>query len=340
MTARLEGLYGHQVLRSHERVESHALIARELSDYLLRWSDRAPVDTTVFKLASPNLALYSMVYGDEVRILPQAYDGFLLVHYARAGAIEVEADGRLDRLQPGEVLVSNPRRSVSLRWSAGCEQVILRVPHALVARSMAAGSGGARGAVAPPALLQTPALKLGAREAKLWCTQLDAFAAYAHAAGGDPLYRPWLEQVEHSMAQFLGLQFGLRPSPGPALPEAGSAAGASARDARRQERLLAYADAHLHQPLALADLARAVSLSPRQFTQWMQQQHGLSPMAWLRQRRLEHVREGLRSCPQADVTSVALAHGFTHLGRFSQYYSRAFGEQPSQTRRRAAAEAG
>jgi len=83
-----------------------------------------------------------------------------------------------------------------------------------------------------------------------------------------------------------------------------------------------------------------VSLSPRQFTQWMQQQHGLSPMAWLRQRRLERVREGLRSGPQADVTSVALAHGFTHLGRFSQYYSRAFGEQPSQTRRRAAAEAG
>ncbi len=53
----LAGLYAHRVLQSQQRVQSHALIARELSDYLLRWSDRAAVDTHVFKLATPRLAL-------------------------------------------------------------------------------------------------------------------------------------------------------------------------------------------------------------------------------------------------------------------------------------------
>jgi transcriptional regulator GlxA family with amidase domain len=34
------------------------------------------------------------------------------------------------------------------------------------------------------------------------------------------------------------------------------------------------------------------------------------------------------------VTSVALRHGFTRLGRFSAYYQSTFGELPSTTLRR------
>jgi transcriptional regulator GlxA family with amidase domain len=34
------------------------------------------------------------------------------------------------------------------------------------------------------------------------------------------------------------------------------------------------------------------------------------------------------------VTTVALRHGFTHLGRFSAYYQSAFGELPRTTLRR------
>jgi len=34
------------------------------------------------------------------------------------------------------------------------------------------------------------------------------------------------------------------------------------------------------------------------------------------------------------VTQIALAHGFTHMGRFSVEYQRQFGESPSVTLRR------
>jgi Helix-turn-helix domain len=41
-----------------------------------------------------------------------------------------------------------------------------------------------------------------------------------------------------------------------------------------------------------------------------------------------------RSGEDADVTTVALRHGFTHMGRFSGYYQSAFGELPGTTLRR------
>ncbi len=393
----LPGLYAHRVLRSHERVESHALIADELSDYLLRWAGAAAVDTDVFKLATPRLALYSMRYGDEVEILPQAYDDFLLVHYARKGAIEVVSDGLRHALGPGEVLISNPRRSVSLRWSAGCEQVILRVPHALLAQALTGIEGGgtacshaaagARGPIAgsgsglgPQAarFLRVPAHKMGLAEAQLWRVQLDAFCAYAHGIAHTPALRPWLGQVESSMAQFLGLQLLAQadvdpssarlgaaalwgddgdPTGSPDAVEGGPAVAAPARDrpcdptaavlgascgrdGQRRERLLAYVDAHLSRPLSLEELAAVVALSPRQFTERMHRWFGLSPMAWLRRRRLESARCSLIHRPEDDVTEVALAHGFAHLGRFSQYYKAAFAELPRDTRRRVTASSG
>lgn len=388
----LPGLYAHRVLRSRERVESHALIADELSDYLLRWAGTAAVDTDVFKLATPQLALYSMRYGDEVEILPQAYDDFLLVHYARKGAIEVVSDGQRQALGPGEVLISNPRRSVSLRWSAGCEQVILRVPHALLAQALTGADSG--GATASPtgsgirgrlssseplgpehACLRVPAHKMGVAESQMWQVQLDAFCAYAHGVADVPALAPWLGQVESSMAQFLGLQLlaqarvdpmSVRPDAMPLSGDveeaaggyglaAGSSVGAttlrsrrpepfgsvtgstSGRDSQRRDRLLAYVDAHLSRPLSLEELAAVVALSPRQFTDRMHQWFGLSPMAWLRRRRLEGARRSLIHGPQHDVTEVALAHGFAHLGRFSQYYKAAFDELPRDTRRRVTA---
>jgi transcriptional regulator GlxA family with amidase domain len=44
--------------------------------------------------------------------------------------------------------------------------------------------------------------------------------------------------------------------------------------------------------------------------------------------------ELLRSDMDANVTTIAMRHGFVHLGRFSTQYRAAFGEGPSATLRR------
>jgi transcriptional regulator GlxA family with amidase domain len=63
---------------------------------------------------------------------------------------------------------------------------------------------------------------------------------------------------------------------------------------------------------------------------------GMTPTAFLRERRLELAREMLGDPGLATtVTSVALACGFGHLGEFSTLYRHRFGERPSDTLRRA-----
>jgi transcriptional regulator GlxA family with amidase domain len=48
--------------------------------------------------------------------------------------------------------------------------------------------------------------------------------------------------------------------------------------------------------------------------------------------------ELLRADGEVNVTTVALRHGFAHLGRFSVQYQAAFGESPNATLRRGRAQ--
>ncbi|NLZ12221.1 MAG: AraC family transcriptional regulator [Alcaligenaceae bacterium] len=54
-------------------------------------------------------------------------------------------------------------------------------------------------------------------------------------------------------------------------------------------------------------------------------------MVLLRNMRLDAVRHTLQTSPGANVTTIALDHGFGHLGRFSAYYRERFGELPRDT---------
>ena len=64
--------------------------------------------------------------------------------------------------------------------------------------------------------------------------------------------------------------------------------------------------------------------------------HGLGPMGFLKQRRLEAANRALLATNSAEtrVTDVALRYGFCQMGRFAVEYRRTFQERPSQTLRR------
>jgi AraC-like DNA-binding protein/Tfp pilus assembly protein PilF len=92
---------------------------------------------------------------------------------------------------------------------------------------------------------------------------------------------------------------------------------------------------HADGPICVADVARAAGVPRRTLQQHFRRFVGQSLTAYLLHLRLERARsELLRSPSGANVTAIALRHGFAHLGRFSDTYRRTYGEAPSATLRR------
>jgi len=104
---------------------------------------------------------------------------------------------------------------------------------------------------------------------------------------------------------------------------------------RRLRLALEHVQAHAHEDLTPADVARAVGLHERTLQQQMRAHLGVTPGRYLRDVRLDHVRQDLLAAAPGEVliADVARAWGFRHVGRFSGTYAARFGEHPRQTLR-------
>ncbi|OKH74061.1 AraC family transcriptional regulator [Mycobacterium sp. SWH-M1] len=113
----------------------------------------------------------------------------------------------------------------------------------------------------------------------------------------------------------------------------------SSPDPRRTviQQAMDFIEDHLAERITMDSLASAVHMSVRSIQQGFRSELGMSPMAFVRERRLERVHEELTDAIPTDgvtVTAVAERWGFHHLGSFSVEYRKRWGEAPSETLRR------
>ncbi len=103
----------------------------------------------------------------------------------------------------------------------------------------------------------------------------------------------------------------------------------------RMEDFLA---AHSSRPLYLSEICAATSASENTLLICCSEHLGMGPVRYLWLRRMHLARRALSLANEggATVTSIAMAHGFWELGRFSVAYRRLFGETPLATLRRPA----
>ena len=97
-------------------------------------------------------------------------------------------------------------------------------------------------------------------------------------------------------------------------------------------RALDYIDAHAQDEVLLADIAAAACVSASTLLRQFNQHLGLSPVAFLRQVRLDHARAELRHGAPASLRELAQRWGFQSAGKFSLAYLRRFGERPRAAR--------
>ena len=88
--------------------------------------------------------------------------------------------------------------------------------------------------------------------------------------------------------------------------------------------------------LGVPEWCKAVDASQRTLEYAFRDTFDLTPLAFLRLRRLHEVRRRLfTSCHKgASVADIAHEQGFYELGRFASDYRQLFGELPSQALRR------
>jgi AraC-like DNA-binding protein len=95
----------------------------------------------------------------------------------------------------------------------------------------------------------------------------------------------------------------------------------------------AFMEAHIDRPAYTEDLCAALGVSARRLHDAFRAAVGMSPHGYLKTRRLMLAHRALlrRQGGPHLVKSVALAHGFWHLGRFAHDYKALFGRLPSET---------
>lgn len=92
-----------------------------------------------------------------------------------------------------------------------------------------------------------------------------------------------------------------------------------------------YIHANAHLPINTTMIAQAAGLSVRSLQEGFRRAFDLTPTTYLRNVRLDRVREDLRRQPPGTIAHTAKRWGFTHLGRFATEYRTRHGETPTTT---------
>jgi transcriptional regulator GlxA family with amidase domain len=108
------------------------------------------------------------------------------------------------------------------------------------------------------------------------------------------------------------------------------------------DRAIAMTRASPADEIRVADICRALGISPRALARAFKTIHDTSPYRYLCGLRLMEARQVLLATAsgRSTVTQIALRFGFSVLGRFAALYRAKFGETPSATLRRSSPDSG
>lgn len=323
----------HRIFHSHDVDEARDFVARifcphELSPLRGSRLDACHHSALIHRHASLNY----VQYGAPVRIEPGYLRDFFLLQIPLRGGAQVRCGGQSIESRPLLASLPSPTEPLSMCWAADSPHLIVKVDSAALTARL-------------ESLLQAPVREpllfdLGVDMERPGARGLAALVGYLQCVleGGEGFAgQPALaEQAESHLLStlLLALPHNHACALGPGTP--GEAVAVVPRAVRQAQEILR---AHLELPITLEDLCSMTGASSRSLQHGFARHVGTSPMSWLRDLRLDHVRGQLSAAGQggADsgsavrVADVAARFGFFHLGHFAAHYRRRFGELPSKT---------
>jgi AraC-like DNA-binding protein len=321
-------LQGHEVFYSEDVQEASELIGKAL----------APNRLTVAGIGARNFA--AALHGVRVRdisllhldlhvpvsITMPVSGPYYAVHMPTNGGAAGTVHARPFTANPVRALVTNPGDALEMRLDHDSPQLILRIEQDALERFVTRSSGrtlSQRLTFDPELDLTTEAAMRWHAAIQLLNTEVFYKGSLIHGGQGigaleDLLMSSLLVVQPSSHHALLG-----RPTANPGR--------------RTVRHSIDYIEHHLSEQISMTDIAQHAGASIRSVQQGFRDELGMTPMAYIRDRRLERVRAELADATVADgvtVTAVAQHWGFHHLGSFAVLYRKRWGESPSQTLRR------
>lgn len=270
------------------------------------------------------LTLSSLSFNTEVELAQEPAGNFVLVTTQLRGTSDISTARECRSGGAGLVVVDSATRDVVKRFSADSERLNVHIDQA----ALGALCAQLLGRTLDRPLEFNPVVRADGIAHRRWLCMARMLLDYASAPPARPIaarVHRQLEEMamlmlltehEHSYSDRLN-------APAPAI---------APRHIKAAEDFIR---AKAGDDLTLAEIAKAVGVSIRTLGAGFQNYRDTTPMKYLRDVRLNAVREDLLSGqPGCSVSDVAMRWGFGNLGRFAGDYRRRFGEYPSATLRR------
>lgn len=317
-------LNSFKLLQSQDLDETRQLVAGVFNDHQLqpgassRHLDYQHRYTTVGALG------FSVIgYGADVHIHTQELASFYLLQLPLRGE-----DRQLNRQgttcsRAGDATVHGPEERLTMNWSADCHKLAIRIDRHALERY----AGHLTGHASPLPVSfhnKVDTTQGGGLALKLAAGQL--FRGVSKQPEVFKLPMVWSQFEQMLFMNLLTLQTRLQQ---PATQRTQQVLPKTIKMAEE------YLRTHLADPITLESLAELTGASIRSLHEGFRKYFGESPMRYLKDLRMEKVREELLNNTLCkNVTDVAHHWGFTELGRFAQQYRARYGELPSETLRR------
>ncbi|TQK69891.1 MULTISPECIES: AraC family transcriptional regulator [unclassified Nocardioides] len=313
-------LGSHGVLRTTNVDDARASVAASLAPHVLTPLREVEGFRALHNAVElQRLSFHYIDYGTEVEVRADRLD-FHLIQIPLGGLSHIVTGAGTVTASPRRAAITGPDEPVRMRYSAGNPRLMVRITPDLLRERLDVAAAG--GLVVPQQSGAGFDLTRGA--GRSWRGLVDMVMTDLEREDG--LSASPLTAAALQVAVVDGLIVSLAAAPDDAAERA-----TPDRIVRQAARLI---EEHCAEPLGTLDIAEAVGVSIRALQAGFKLHLDTTPMAYVRQARLERVRQALSDGTAQSVTAAATRWGITHLGRLSGDYRAAFGETPSETLQR------
>jgi AraC-like DNA-binding protein len=292
------------LLRSREAVE----VGRHLSQFLVSTKVTSveafarPARVSGVRIGAFSVALVELGAPASIEVVNEGDYAFMTL--CLHGSAQMEVDGRVIPVLANHGLLGLPQGVMRATFSGDCVRLVVRIESRLIDRRSLFSAARFE--------LSNPAIEPFLEQVQSVLSSRSMIAAI----GKEPSVCGRVEALLATLLQRTCL---------PTISENAGLPIAS-RDVRRAE---GYLRSNVSRNIRLGDIAGAARVSVRTLQTSFKRDRRVTPMQYLRNLRLDAARQRLLA--GSSVSAAALDNGFTHQGRFAQYYRSRFGHSPSST---------